>query len=287
MTTSRRIVGLFALLGLVVTAACSSADEPDPVQKPLPQNVVMHVDQSRIERQGREVFVRIENDGRRSLTVEKLRLRSPRLPDIRWSGREVVGATYDGDIEVELPKGRCGSDVDATVTLTYRLGRGPLTVSSGPADDIYGAIGLIADRDCAQATLAAAADVTVGDPTVDGEGLDSVLRLPVTMAPTGKRSGVRFAGFESTVLFRQTADSPADVSVPLDAGSPTTTQVLSVVPTRCDPHALAEDKVGTLFGVRVRAAGLADDAAFYLPLTRAQRTALHDFFGTHCGFSRP
>ena len=112
-----------------------------------------------------------------------------------------------------------------------------------------------------------------------------MLQLPETLAPTGRTSGVRFAGFESTVLFRQTSDSPADVSVPLDAGDPTTTQVLSVVPTRCDPHALAEDKVGTLFGVRVRATGLSDDAEFYLPLTQAQRAALHDFFGTHCGFS--
>ena len=75
--------------------------------------------------------------------------------------------------------------------------------------------------------------------------------------------------------------------MPLDAGAPATTQVLSVVPTRCDPHALAEDKVGTLFGVRVRGSGLAEDAGYYLPLTREQRSALFAFFGTHCGLSRP
>jgi hypothetical protein len=276
-----------ALAAIVVTSACSGADDPQPVDKPLPQDVVMHMDQSRMERKGREAFVRIDNGTDRSLTVEALRVTSSRRPDITWKGREVVGATYQGDVEIDLPRGRCGTDVGASVTLTYRLGDGPVTVSTGPADDVYGAIGLIADRDCAQTTLSTAADVTVGTPSVDGRGMDSVLRLPVTMAPTGKASGVRFAGFESTVLFRQTADSAADVSVPLDAGDPTTTQVLAVVPTRCDPHALAEDKVGTLFGVRVRATGLAGDAEFYLPLTQAQRTALHDFFGTHCGFSRP
>lgn len=281
--TARALV----LLGLLAASACSGSDEPAPVEKRLPDGVVMHVDQSRMERKGREAFVRIDNGTDRTLTVEALHLTSPRLPDISWKGREAVGATYQGDVEIDLPRGRCGTDVDATVTLRYRLGDGPVTVSTGPADDIYGAIGLIADRDCAQTTLAEAADVTVGAPTVDGEGLESVLRLPVTLAPTGASSGVRFAGFESTVLFRQTADSPADVSVPLDAGDPTTTQELSVVPTRCDPHALAEDKVGTLFGVRVRGTGLSDDATFYLPLTQDQRTALHDFFGTHCGFSRP
>lgn len=277
-------LGVIVLLAL---AACQGADDPDPVEAPVPDGVVMHVDQSRMERKGREAFVRIDNGTDRSMTVESLRLTSPRLPDVTWKGREVVGATYQGDVEIDLPRGRCGTDVDATVTLHYRLGDGPLTVSTGPADDIYGAIGLIADRDCAETTLTTAADVTVGEPTVDGEGLDSVLRLPVTMSPTGRSTGVEFGGFESTVLFRQTAGSPADVSVPLGAGDPTTTQVLSIVPTRCDPHALAEDKVGTLFGVRVRGAGLAEDADYYLPMTRKQRSALHDFFGTHCGFSRP
>lgn len=274
---------------LVVLSACQTSDdtEPAPVEAALPSGLSMHVDQSRLERNGRQVFVRIENDTRRSLTVESLRLTSPRLPQIRWTGREVVGPTYDGDIEVELPTGRCGTDVDASARIVYRLGDGPRTVSTAPADDIYGAIGLMADRDCAETTLTTAADVEVGSPVVRGEGLDSVLELPVTMTPTGRSTGVRFAGFESTVLFRQTSDSPADVSVPLDAGDPATTQVLTVIPSRCDPHALAEDKVGTLFGVRVRGPGVADDALYYLPLTRAQRTALHDFFGTHCGFSSP
>lgn len=285
MSWARRVV---AVAVLVVLSACQQTSDdtaPAPVEAALPSGIAMHVDQSRLERKGRRVFVRIENDTRRSLTVESLRLTSPRLPDIGWTGREVVGPGYDGDIEVELPTGRCGTDVDASVRVVYRLGDSPRTVSTAPAEDIYGAIGLMADRDCAETTLTTAAEVEVGSPAVRGEGLDSVLELPVTLTPTGRSKGVRFAGFESTVLFRQTSDSPSDVSVPLDAGDPATTQVLSVVPSRCDPHALAEDKVGTLFGVRVRGPGLEDDALYYLPLTGAQRTALHDFFGTHCGFS--
>ncbi|MET0469053.1 MAG: hypothetical protein ABWZ87_09935, partial [Aeromicrobium sp.] len=123
----------------------------------------------------------------------------------------------------------------------------------------------------------------VGTPEVTGDGLDSVLHVPVTLAPTGNADGVSFAGFESTVLFRQTDDSPTDVDVPLGAGEPTTEQVMSVVPARCDPHALAEDKVGTLFGVAVRAPGLADNASFFLPLTKPQRSAFFTFFRTHCG----
>lgn len=271
---------------LLTTAACQSGDRA-VARTPLPDGVVMHLDQSRMERKGREVFVRVENGTRKDLRIEGFTLTSPRLPTITWAGRETIGPTYETDLEVDLPTGRCGGAVEASVTLRYRLGDGPVTTSTGPADDVYGAIALLADRDCAETTLTTAADVSVGAPQVVGRGRDSVLRLPVTLTPTGRSTGVRFAGFESTVLFRQTADSPADVSVSRDAGTPATTQVLSVVPTRCDPHALAEDKVGTLFGVRVGGTGLPDDAGYYLPLAREQRSALFAFFSTHCGLSRP
>jgi hypothetical protein len=271
------------VLALLSTAAACRSSEPAPVRTPLPDGIAMHVDQSRVERKGRQVFIRVENRTSSVLTVEGFELTSPRLADVRWTGHEVIGATYDGDLEFDLPTGRCGTDVDARVTLRYRLGDGDLRTSTGPADDPYGSIALLADRDCAETTLKTAADVRVGSPTVTGRGPDSVLRLPVTFTPTGRSTDVRFAGFQSTVLFRQTADSPADVDVSLAAGEPATTQVLSVVPSRCDPHALAEDKVGTLFGVRVRGAGLVDDADYYLPLTPAQRSAFFAFFSTHCG----
>ncbi|KQX75720.1 hypothetical protein [Aeromicrobium sp. Root472D3] len=277
---------LSATLVLGALAACESSD-PSPVVAPLPDGVVLHLDQSRTERMGREVFIRVENGTRQRLAVEELSLTSPRLPTTTRTGDETVEPGYEGDLELDLPTGRCGTAIDASVTLRYRLGDGPVTTSTAPADDAYGSVALLADRDCAASTLTAAADVSVGAPRVVGRDRASVLRLPVTLTPTGRTTGTRFAGFESTVLFRQTAASPADVSVPLDAGSPVTTQVLSVVPSRCDPHALAEDKVGTLFGVRVQGTELGDDAAYYLPLTREQRSAFFDFFATHCGLSRP
>lgn len=283
---------LAATLAFVGLATACGAPAPRAVETvPLPSGVVMHVDQSRVERKGREVFLRVENGTASPITVESFELTSPRLDDVAWSGDETIGATYEADLEFDLPTGRCGTDVDATVSLVYRVGDGDLRRSTGPADDPYGAAALFADRDCARLTLERAAGLTVGDPEVTGEGADSVLRLPVTLSPTSSSSptgssmvaDVRFAGFVSTVLFRQTADSPTEVDVPLIAGDPPTTQVMAVVPARCDPHALAEDKVGTLFGVRVRAPGLDDEAQFYLPLTDGQRSAFFDFFRALCG----
>lgn len=275
--TIARLVIIGALLA--GTAACGD----DVETMPLPDGIVAHIDQARTERKGREVFLRIENGTEDAITIERFRLTSPRFATVDWTGDETIGATYEADLEFEFPRGRCGSDIDAAVTLTYRIDGGELRESTATADDIYGNAALFADRDCAETTLTEAAELAVGEPYVVGTGSESQLRLPVTMTPTGKASGVRFGGFGSTVLFRQAADSPTAVDVPLDAGSPATEQVMSVVPARCDPHALAEDKVGTLIPVIVKAPDLPEGASFFLPLDKQQRAAFFTFFRAHCG----
>ena len=94
-----------------------------------------------------------------------------------------------------------------------------------------------------------------------------------------------FAGFEGTVLFSVagTAALYPDVEpLPLTAGT-TSTQVLEITPSRCDAHALAEDKVGTLFPVHLVAPGLPEDASFHLPISDRVRGDLRSFFAPHCG----
>ena len=139
------------------------------------------------------------------------------------------------------------------------------------------------DRDCARLTLDDAADLRVGEPSVEGSGRSAVLRLPVTMTPTGERDDVRFGGFESTVLLRQAEGSPVEVDEPLGPGDPPVEAVMRLVPARCDPHALAEDKVGTLIGVTVLADDLPAGTSFHLPLEDPVRTALYDFVRAACG----
>ncbi|RYJ06378.1 MAG: hypothetical protein EON52_06685, partial [Actinomycetales bacterium] len=98
------------------------------------------------------------------------------------------------------------------------------------------------DRDCARSRLDEAADLTIGRATtaeVDGR---LTLSLPVTLTPRGADSGVSFDGYESTVLFN--VEPQPGRPVPLD-GEPRDVP-LTLVPARCDAHALAEDKVGTL-----------------------------------------
>lgn len=275
----KRPVGLLCAAVLVAgPAACG--DEPE--REPLPSGIVMHVDQTRLERKTRNVFVRVENNTKSPLTITGFVLSSPRFDRVTWQGDESMEPGQQADLEFTMPPGRCGDGVDASVRLTYRTGDSDERESVGRADDPFKAIRLLLDRDCARKTLAEAADLEVGTPQVDGTGPTSVLRVPITLTPTGKRDDVRFGGFESTPLFRQAGDSPVDVDEPISSEQPTRI-VMSVVPARCDPHALAEDKVGRLFGMRVLAPGLPDNSWFYLPLDPDQQKAFYAYFRATCG----
>ncbi len=252
---------------------------------PWPRDLTAWIDQSRMQRSGRTAFVRLVHEPRdgspSTYTVETATVSSPRFASVTWSGPEHFGNEID--LEFELPPARCGTGSDVTVGLTYRVDDGTLRHSSTTAADRYGAFGLFLDRDCAQATLDSAASVDVGAPAVVGDRSAAVLHLPVTITPSGRGDGgAALLGFDDTVLFRLLPDSVPSRAIPLGADDPPVSLVLQIVPARCDPHALAEDKVGTLFPIRLRARGLPEGAAPYLPLDDDQRAALRRYVPIAC-----
>lgn len=274
----RHIVALVCSVLLVLgLAACGESAK----KVPMPDGVSLLSDQSRLHRKDREIYVRIQNKSDKAIHVESFTLTSERMSKVEWTGDEDIAAGTEADLEYDMPKGRCGTGFTPTVRLTYRMGDSGARISTIRADDRYGNISLALDRDCAENALKEAAKLTVGDPTITGVGRKSVLNLPVTMTPTGKRDDVRFGGFGSTVLFNQAGGSPADVDIPLTKDP--VKLVMKVTPARCDGHALADDKVGRLFDVNVLGDGIGEGASFYLPLTAPQRVAFFDFYRSHCG----
>lgn len=275
----RRLLALVCSAILVSSLAACTGELPKLV--PLPDGVSLLSDQTRLHRKDREIFIRIQNKSDKPIHVEAFTLMSDRIPDVKWTGNEEIPAGTEADLEYDMPKAGCGSGFTPTVRLTYRVGDGKRVESDAKANDRYGNISHAMDRDCAETTLQEAATLEVGDPTIVGKGSDSVLHLPVTMTPTGKRDDVRFGGFGSTVLFNQADDSPADVDIPLDKDP--VKLIMKVTPARCDGHALADDKVGRLFDVKVLGDDVGENATFYLPLTTPQRVKFFDFYRSHCG----
>ncbi|MDP3894985.1 hypothetical protein [Nocardioides sp.] len=281
----RGVATLVLLLG-ATGVACGANDEPDePRTAAFPDDLTAYIDQSRLQREGRTLFVRLVNEAERRVTVTHADIESPRFGEITWVGEKSF--ENEADLEFELPRAGCGTGSDAEVRLTYRLDDGPELQSTTTATDRYGAVALFMDRDCAEERLRAAATLELGVVRIVGEGKNSVYELPVTLTPTGAQEDVGFVGFEDTVLFRQvfgSAHVDEGVTYPLGPDDPPVEVVLRLVPGRCDPHALADDKVGTLVPVRVTAPDLPSAAAFYLPIGDDRRAVLRGFVPTYCGW---
>lgn len=265
------------LVALVLSLTGCGADEPD--LSPLPDGVTAVADQTRLQRQGREVFVRIANDGAVDLQVDGLELTSDRTAAARSTRGQRIRAGYEGDVELELPRGECGKAPTFAATLEYRVD-GERRRSRVEVDDRYGALTRILDADCVAATLDAAGDLAVGDPRREGD----LLRVPVTFTPSeaarrGAGPGLTLVGYRGTPLVRPADGSAADVEL----GTDPLRIDLVLAPARCDAHAIAEDKVGRLIPVEIRGADLPDGATFTLPLTTPQKAEVTSFVRAVCG----
>ena len=276
MRTSERCTAA-VVCGLLLSLASCGTDTPPP--SPLPDGVSVVADQTRLQRQGREVFVRIVNDGAADLQVDDLVLSSDRAPDGRATRGQRIRAGYEGDVELDLPRGTCGAAPRLEATIDYRVD-GDRRRSRVEVPDRYGALTRVLDADCVAVTLAAAGDLEVGDPRRE----DDVLRVPVTFAPSestrrGDAPSLTLVGYRGTPLVRPAAGSASGVRL-----GPDPVRIdLVLVPARCDAHAIAEDKVGRLVPVEVEGGDLPEGATFTLPLTTAQKADVTTFVRAVCG----
>jgi hypothetical protein len=90
---------------------------------------------------------------------------------------------------------------------------------------------------------------------------------------------------EGTTLLGEDQDMPWPRSVAVSAGGQRpgqdTVLGLHIRPARCDPHAVAEDKVGTLLPLRVRVGGR--EGVLKIGAGGLLRGRIYDFVTSACG----
>ncbi|GAA3537971.1 hypothetical protein AFL01nite_12830 [Aeromicrobium flavum] len=264
--------GRVALAGVLLLAAACSAE---PERTAPPDGFTAEVMQYRGKRLTRDIALAVTNGTDRSIELTSLRLSSNRWSDaFAWDGAEEVGPGFGTGIDVAAPLGTCPDEGDLSVTadFTYRFGDEDRT-SRVPVDDPYGVLRDLVDGDCGRQAFDEAVEMRVEEPRVTGDTWSS----DVVLTPRAE-TDVVLLGFAPTLRFAFGPATPVDVELPLDR--PRRAR-LDVVMGRCDPHVVAEDKVGTRFGVRVRTADV-DHAYFTLPLDDATRASLEEFYGERC-----
>ena len=282
---------------LAVVSACSAGGGGGPGPAPQAETrafpVTADINQQRDDYSKRIVSIQLTNTSDAVLTVLEARLGSAQFAGrISWQappGGIQLPPGQTKSLPAPLPAPVCAAAGPADAAPTVTLKMAPAT-GSGPEETINAAdpFGVLARNNaelCLAQAAASIAEIRL-DPglEVSADGRTAVVRLLITpraAGPAGEAASLTIVRVEGTTLLAEDPAVPWPGGVAVRAGGDVREVRLGIRPARCDPHAVAEDKVGTLLPLRVTAAGrdglLKVDAG---PLLRGR---IYDFATAACG----
>lgn len=233
-------------LGLAFAALLAGCVAAPPA---LPEGVSVLVVQQRSDVAERMAELRVHNGSDAALAFTAARLDDSRFAsavDIEREVRLEPGAT--SDLRFALPEPVCdGSTVRRTLTLTRADGTRFVADLRSAEDFTVG----LHERECLRVEIERTATLAWTGFTASSPG--EAARAMLTATPTGAGEPVLLAELRSTNLVRF---APKDgdrwrLGLALDAQSAQTSIEVPLVPQRCDPHVVQEDKRGTIFTIDV------------------------------------
>jgi hypothetical protein len=292
------------LVSALLLAACAAPEgiegDGGAATPALPDGVTVSVYQSRSDVAERHLKVSLTNDGASALFVTAVRFSAPQFTETavwRKKGTTVrPGTTVDLPVALAAPY-CAAADGPPTVTVGFRdAGGGDRTATVRPEDPFHRLSALRAE-DCLAETVAAVAAISVSGPvTVAVPGGIRTATLDIVVRPAGGDGWFSIDSVSGTTLLapadpgtggrlteaavgrrvdaaEDAAEDAAQLSIPL-----------TFVPSRCDAHAIAEDKRGTILPLRVTTA---DGITGIVPVAAdgAVRSALYAFVAEACGLS--
>ncbi len=206
-------------------------------------------------------------------------------------------------LPAHLPAPQCGGQSPApsgaatasggggNAVVSVRLARSANTLPdqpdiTAPAADPFGVLARNNSELCLAQEASAVAMIGLAPALeVATDGRTAVVRLlmkPRDAGPAAAGIGEMVIDrIEETTLLAEAAQAPWPRSLRLRAGEPPTEVRLGIRPARCDPHAVAEDKVGTLLPLRVKVAGR--EGVVKIDAGDQLRARVYNFVTTACG----
>ncbi|MHA7223021.1 hypothetical protein ACX80S_11960 [Arthrobacter sp. RHLT1-20] len=243
------------------------------------------------------VAIQLTNNTPGPLTVLGAELRSVLFADtIAWqppAGGIDLPPGQTKIVPAQLAAPECGTRTAQSpegITVTLRMAAAPGTepAMTLPAADPYGVLTRNNAEMClAQAAAAVAAIRLEPELEVSADAQSAVVRLILAPRSTpgavnpGSTGTLTIDRIDGTTLLEEDPAAPWPRSVSLGAGGASQELRLGIRPARCDPHSVAEDKVGTLLPLRVHVGGregiLKVDAGALL------RGRIYEFVTAACG----
>ncbi|WGM20550.1 hypothetical protein QEH68_21470 [Paenarthrobacter sp. OM7] len=257
-------LGFAATLPLVGACDSGGTGGGGSVSEPSsgsPGPIYVEVNQSRDQYGKQAIMLQLTNTTDAPLTVTAARLRSTLFDgDISW---EPLGGSLElpprqpKSLPAALPGAACEASGTASPELNARItyaatGKEPVDGITD-ASDPFNVLARNAGELCLAAEAAAVVSMVL-DPALEvaADGRTAVVRLVMTPAtPGGSAKSLTIESIDGTTLLAETPSDPWPRNVTIAPGDATRVLALHMRPARCDPHAVAEDKVGTLLPLRV------------------------------------
>ncbi|GGE85223.1 hypothetical protein [Mycetocola zhadangensis] len=276
------LIGLISAVLATTAVGCSALALPTPTASP--DTVRFEVTQARTDYSSGTLVLRVINEGSESITVSNATLSWPGFAaPAAWPKPTEVTAGRTVDLRTTVPDVACGNTIEPSdaPTLSVTLGSGdPATVT--PSDPL-GTLPRLHDTECITVRVDRVLTLdTAGPLTIDGSGANAVAVIPLRFTPTGANGSVLIRSVASTPLLAPEDGSDSwPLSVTMDAASAVHEVNLRIRPARCDSHAIAEDKIGTVLVLTVDVDGVT--GAYRFAVDDATRAALYGFVKQVCG----
>lgn len=284
-----RPISALSSAGLAATIAVGVLGCAASIAVELPDGVEVSVHQNRPDSEDRRLQVRVTNGTAAPLTITELAFSSPRFAEPAAYGKEPTTIRPGGivDLPVTLPEPVCDKSAgDPRVDLGFELDGAAGRASVVPTDPLVQLDG-ISDRDCLGETIARIAVIHEPDAIrIETIGGRLVAMVDLGIVPTGSGGTLRIDAVDDTVLFalfdatRRVPREGLPLGIQVSGSDAPSTITIPLVPARCDAHAVAEDKRGTLLPLRVDVGELS--GIHYLALSDALKGELYSYLGDAC-----
>ena len=253
-----------------------------------PDGLSVSVYQPRPDIPKNRIAIEFHNDGDAPITITDATLSTSFFGDFVWGPdrTSTVPAGYAVDLRVDIPAATCTPGLEAANAVTFSWTRGDDSgTSTLEPDDSFHMLDRLHAEACLVVNAEAVAKLTAVSLTAPVTE-PAPAELLISVEPTGQPGTLRIDTITSTTLLMPAgADGTGEQQLPLGidvtADGPGEIRV-PIVPNRCDPHALAEDKIGTRMPLYVT---LPDGTQGRLVLAASDelRGQMYAFFSGYCG----